>query len=252
MDYMVYDFVTSLKEFQTCDETWTAVSRFFKPKGFMMVSHGYLPPSKTPPGQCCPFVQNVDSPIRVDCSETVAEFYYKNAYQYDPIFYKPKPGLGSFLTGPDLTTRAQFGDDYFSFMEEVREQGFRSGFVVPLVDVVTGNMGRFMIGSSLGGVEAKSLLGEQGEIYQLIMLLADEYLKLLPFQREISALNISKREVECLLWLANGDRVDRIADRLHIANATVNLHFANLKRKLSASTREQALVKALRFGIINP
>jgi len=251
MNYKAYDFATDLKAFQTSDETWVAASNFFKSEGFMMVSHGYLTPSKSS-DENHPFLPDADMPMRVDCSESVAQFYYNYGYQYDPIFYKPKAGLDPFLSGPDLTPREQFGDEYFYFLNEVRSYGFRSGFVVPLADVITGNMGRFMIGSSLGGREAKILLGEQKDVYQLIMMLADEYLKLLPSQEQIDALHVSKRELECLLWLANGDRVDRIADRLKITNATVNLHFANVKRKLGASTREQALVKAIRFGIIKP
>jgi DNA-binding CsgD family transcriptional regulator len=61
---------------------------------------------------------------------------------------------------------------------------------------------------------------------------------------------LSPRESECLLWLAAGLRNDRIAERLGIATATVELHLARARRKLGAATREQALVKALSLGLL--
>lgn len=63
---------------------------------------------------------------------------------------------------------------------------------------------------------------------------------------------LSRRERECLLWLAAGLRNDRIAERLGIARGTVELHLARARRKLGAATREQALVKALCCGLIEP
>ncbi|MBW8270378.1 helix-turn-helix transcriptional regulator [Caldovatus aquaticus] len=63
---------------------------------------------------------------------------------------------------------------------------------------------------------------------------------------------LSPRERECLSWLAAGLRNDRIAERMGIARATVDLHLARARRKLGAATREQALAKALSFGLIEP
>ncbi len=60
------------------------------------------------------------------------------------------------------------------------------------------------------------------------------------------------RELECLKWSAAGKSSWEIAQILRCSEATVNFHFANLRRKLDATSRRHAVVKAIRFGIIRP
>ena len=61
---------------------------------------------------------------------------------------------------------------------------------------------------------------------------------------------LTERECEALALLADGHRNDRIAHRMSISVSTVEMHLANARRKLCARTREQALVEAIRRGLI--
>jgi len=61
---------------------------------------------------------------------------------------------------------------------------------------------------------------------------------------------LTQRELEILKWLADGARVDRIADTLGIANATVSFHIQGLKKKLDARTREHAVAMAIRKRLV--
>jgi DNA-binding CsgD family transcriptional regulator len=61
---------------------------------------------------------------------------------------------------------------------------------------------------------------------------------------------LTPRERECLLRLAQGERVDRIADRLSLSNATVEMHLANARRRLGARTSPEAVAKAVLNGWI--
>ncbi|CCG07110.1 Regulatory protein, LuxR:Autoinducer-binding [Pararhodospirillum photometricum DSM 122] len=63
---------------------------------------------------------------------------------------------------------------------------------------------------------------------------------------------LTKREVECLLWLASGLRSKEIAHRLGISEWTVHYHLGNSRTKLGATTNEQALCLALQKGLISP
>lgn len=63
---------------------------------------------------------------------------------------------------------------------------------------------------------------------------------------------LSRREIECLEWLARGLQDAQTADRLGLSRSTVRLHLANARRKLNARTREQALVCALLKQLIAP
>ncbi|MEM7491514.1 MAG: LuxR C-terminal-related transcriptional regulator [Pseudomonadota bacterium] len=56
---------------------------------------------------------------------------------------------------------------------------------------------------------------------------------------------LSARETEVLTWLAEGHRIDRIAEKMRIRPVTVSKHIAAARRKLGARTREEALAVAI-------
>jgi DNA-binding CsgD family transcriptional regulator len=47
-------------------------------------------------------------------------------------------------------------------------------------------------------------------------------------------------------------RTKQIADRMNIAQVTVTFHLTNAKEKLSGRTGEEALLKAVTMGLIEP
>ncbi len=69
---------------------------------------------------------------------------------------------------------------------------------------------------------------------------------------EARKVSLSRREIECLEWVARGFQDDRIAARLNISRSTVRLHLLTARRKLKAKTREQALVRAVQLKLIAP
>lgn len=64
--------------------------------------------------------------------------------------------------------------------------------------------------------------------------------------------SITPREMECLKWCAEGKSSWDIAHILHCSEAVVNFHFGNLRRKFNTTSRRQAVVKAIRYGLIHP
>jgi LuxR family transcriptional regulator, quorum-sensing system regulator BjaR1 len=61
---------------------------------------------------------------------------------------------------------------------------------------------------------------------------------------------LSKRERECLKWIAAGKTDWEIGGILSLSEKTVNIYVERAKRKLGVQTRTQAVVHALRNGII--
>jgi DNA-binding CsgD family transcriptional regulator len=59
---------------------------------------------------------------------------------------------------------------------------------------------------------------------------------------------LTRREVECLNWAAEGKSDWEIGKILRISSKTVNYHIENVKRKFGVATRVQAIVVALRQG----
>lgn len=61
---------------------------------------------------------------------------------------------------------------------------------------------------------------------------------------------VTRRELECLKWYASGMNSWEISLILHCSQRTVNFHLGNARRKFGATSSRQAVVKAIRMGVI--
>lgn len=94
----------------------------------------------------------------------------------------------------------------------------------------------------------------QGNIY-LSPELATSFFRLFRFYagRTVEAcqqVHLTEREQEVLHWLVQGAANDEIAQRLYITVATVKAHLTAIFEKLSVTSRTQAIVKALKLGLV--
>jgi DNA-binding NarL/FixJ family response regulator len=62
---------------------------------------------------------------------------------------------------------------------------------------------------------------------------------------------LSEREHDVLMLLAEGLSAGEIAPRLHLSESTVKSHVARIYQKLGAVNRAQALVTAMRIGLLS-
>ncbi|WP_375491387.1 LuxR C-terminal-related transcriptional regulator [uncultured Jatrophihabitans sp.] len=70
--------------------------------------------------------------------------------------------------------------------------------------------------------------------------------------RPAALAELSERELDVLRLLATGRSNAEIAAQLHIGQATVKTHLANLLAKLPARDRVQAVIAAYETGLIRP
>lgn len=61
---------------------------------------------------------------------------------------------------------------------------------------------------------------------------------------------LTARELECLQWSAIGKSSWEISTILSISESAVNFHMANIRSKFDVGSRRQAVVQAIRFGLI--
>jgi DNA-binding NarL/FixJ family response regulator len=64
-------------------------------------------------------------------------------------------------------------------------------------------------------------------------------------------LHLTDREQEVLHWLVQGASNEEIATRLYISVATVKAHLTAIFHKLGVTSRTQAIIRALRMGIVS-
>ncbi len=62
---------------------------------------------------------------------------------------------------------------------------------------------------------------------------------------------LSSREIDCLHWAAQGKSNREIGDILGVSENTVRFHLKNAYRKLDVSSRSQAVIAAVRDGLIS-
>lgn len=65
------------------------------------------------------------------------------------------------------------------------------------------------------------------------------------------ALHLTEREQEVLHWLVQGASNEIIAQRLYITVATVKAHLTAIFEKLGVNSRTQAIIKALKLGLVS-
>ncbi len=63
-------------------------------------------------------------------------------------------------------------------------------------------------------------------------------------------INITQRELDVLKLLAQGYGIAQISRRLHISDSTTKTHVSKLYHKLGAGNRAQAIMSALRLGVL--
>lgn len=100
-------------------------------------------------------------------------------------------------------------------------------------------------------VKFDKLLSEKGTEIALASYATHLHMQHLQNQPTFS-IKLSAREKECLLWLAKGLRTKEISYKLNLREVTINLYITNARKKLSASTREEAIAKAILLKLITP
>jgi DNA-binding NarL/FixJ family response regulator len=68
--------------------------------------------------------------------------------------------------------------------------------------------------------------------------------------KDLKSQRFSGRELEILLVLTKGYSNQKIAEKLFLSEHTVKTHLKNIFRKLSVSSRSEAITKAIQIGII--
>jgi LuxR family quorum-sensing transcriptional regulator LasR len=146
------------------------------------------------------------------------------------------------------------GERQGAMYEQAAGYGLRSGVSLPL----HGAGGQFGV-LSLVSPDADHL-GRHSNLQELAMLSLLRDYALESVQRFLgprpgadqAATNLTGRELECLRWAMLGKSSWEIAQILRRSEATINFHLANTKKKFDVQTRQQAVVKAIKLGLLTP
>jgi len=174
----------------------------------------------------------------------------QNLLQIDPTVQHCRNSLLP-LDWRQLLRQARRNKQLQGFLAEGRSCGLRCGISLP-VHAPEGETGMLALASS-GSYQSFSRHRER--VLPLLVSCAPHLhqsfrrLVSLPRPTMIDA-PITKREQECLQWAAEGKTAWETALILGISERTVTFHLQNASRKLAANTGQQAVARAVAYGLV--
>lgn len=129
---------------------------------------------------------------------------------------------------------------------EASEFGMKSGIIFPMPGLRSGPAMVTIAG------EADDLSYDNGMRLHLAAIYTHAVVRKLSRVRsdQVGVPSFSPRERECLQWYAAGKSEWEIGEILSISEKTANTYLERAKQKLGVATRKQAIVAALRNGVI--
>lgn len=127
-------------------------------------------------------------------------------------------------------------------IEESRDAGMQFGISVPV------HQSGDLVGWASVAFTSGSPDPETSNYVQIIALAAHQ--RFLRFTEPEEQSHLTRRELEVLLWASEGKTSEAIAGLLGVSTRTAESHLDNAIHKLQATNRTQAVVRAIRQGLI--
>jgi DNA-binding CsgD family transcriptional regulator len=204
----------------------------------------------TPAAQQALGVAELAPAAAANVPECWVSHYKAQDYQaVDPVLLQTPLASGPLvwndvLSGERLTPKQR------RVLLESREAGLFNGVSIPL----HGPRGETYVVS----LAAESPVIPRADSVPMLHLLAVRFFfaysraRRLQQPTQLSAICITDRERECLTWTARGKSAWTIGKILDVSEHTVNFHLKRSMVKLGVTNRMQAVVSAIRLGLILP
>lgn len=233
-------FIREIDQATNPIEICNAVIKAVKPFGFNNILAGVIPtPGSTP-------LQQQSNVVLADWPIGWAERYFSSGYLFvDPAIRRVTSDISPFLW-TELDPLCRDNPAATRVMNEAGDFRLKAGFTVPLV-TLEGDVAGFSIAGDMIEMppHARGMMS-------LVATYAFGHALNLRIRREKGAqARITRREQEILQWAAAGKTEWEIGEILNISEHTVDKFFRNVRTKLHATNRTQAVAEAFRRYIIS-
>lgn len=175
--------------------------------------------------------------------------YFANGYElFDPVLLRT-PNTEEPLIWEELARERLLSPKQRRVMVESHDAGLRNGVSIP----VHGPAGETYVISLATGDDDPPRLTDPAKLQILTVQFMICYARQL--RRTLGdpgSVRLTDRERECLTWTARGKSAWSIGKILNVSEHTVNFHLKRGMAKLGVANRMQAVVTALRQGLILP
>jgi LuxR family quorum-sensing transcriptional regulator LasR len=183
-------------------------------------------------------------------SDWLNKYTADKLHHFDPTFLHCLSKSTPLIWSPDIFSGHRQKEMY----EEASGYGIRSGVTLP-IHGASGELGIVCFVSDTKPDkhfhnDANRNLPELCCFRDFILESSLKFMK--PSGGVETPISVTRRELECLKWCAAGKSSWEIGQILHCAEPTVNFHFNNIRRKFNTNSRQQAVVRAIKLGLIHP
>ena len=137
--------------------------------------------------------------------------------------------------------------------EEASAYGIRTGVTLP-IHGPNGELGMLSLASD--AAPGKKFMHEAAHSMAELTLIRDyAFASSVQFSHQGGGEpvpRLTRRELEVLNWVMAGKSSWEISMIIRCSEATINFHLANVRQKFNVNTRQQAVVKAIALGLLNP
>jgi LuxR family quorum-sensing system transcriptional regulator CciR len=187
--------------------------------------------------------------ITSNVPEQWVSHYFGNSYDIvDPVLLRA-PLLHEPLIWDELTREASLTPKQRRVMAESRDAGLLNGVSIPLHGPYRET---YIVSLATDGSSRPNLANLARLEILAVQFIAAYGRACRRCAGEPTNIRLTDRERECLTWTARGKSAWSIGKIIDVSEHTVNFHLKRGMAKLVASNRMQAVVTAIRLGLILP
>lgn len=241
--FTILDFIEKSNKAETTDELFSCFEEALSQCGFDRIVFSTLQKRSNFDG--------LDLPnLMLNYPEDWAAYYFENQLeQIDPVTQRIMHSNTPF-TWATLEKHFLITPEQKNIMEQGKEAGLNNGIGIPF----HGPYGEL---SAMGIASSEKTIDMNSTSLSIVHLLSVQfytaYMQIAAKQiGPQDQIYLTPREREVILWCIKGKSNGVIADILNISEHGVKFHIQNIMKKLDASSRVTAVVKAIRLGLISP
>lgn len=239
----IFSFIDCSNSSQSLPALFELLVNCAAQEGFSQIAYGALNHSEQVrlPGHPMPAIA-VNFP-----SHWCKRYFERKYHEFDPVVRRTPMAAKPFVWD-HLLKREQLNARERLVMEESREAGLRNGISVPLF----GPSGRLSVLSFASPFDDADPCRHMSRLNVLASQFHVAFAAIArPTAQGRRGIGLSRRERDCLRWIAEGKSAWDISVILQISENTVNYHVKNAARKLGTTSRTVAVVKAIRLNLID-
>ena len=236
-------FITDTNSAENSDEAFACLEKYLGKLGFDRVVYSLLTDHPH-------LNKNREHGIVRNYPEDWMNYYFSKGYvDVDPTIkiMKQKQGAFAWTSLPEIKSISK---QEKLLMNEAKDAKLLEGIGLALHGP-NGQIVGMGVASSAGGTELHR------DTVSVVYLLCTQFNQIYQtLEREKSAaqkiIDLSEREKEILTWMAVGKSKSVVGDILNISEHTVKTYLQRAFTKLDVYTKQEAIVHAIRMGLINP